>query len=71
MKVATYEGIVEDGSVRLPDDVNLPEKTKVYIVVPTVEAQPVAHLRSPRLAHPDQMAHFRKEVIEDLEDAGV
>jgi hypothetical protein len=71
MKVATYEGIVEDGSVRLPDDVSLPEKTKVYIVVPTVEAQPVAHLRSPRLARSDQIADFRKEVIKDLEDAGV
>jgi hypothetical protein len=71
MKVATFEGIVEEGSVRLPEEVKLPENTKVYIVVPTVEAQPVAHLRSPRLVLPEQAIDFKLEVIEEGTDAGL
>ena len=39
MKGATYEGIVENGNVRLPDGIHLPEMTKVYVVVPDVEPQ--------------------------------
>ncbi len=33
MSVTTFQGIVENGQVRLPADVNLPEKAKVYVVV--------------------------------------
>lgn len=71
MKVATYEGIVEGGSVRLPEEVKLPENTKVYIVVPDAEPQRVVHLRSPRLVHPEQAKDFIKEVIEEESDAGL
>lgn len=33
MKVTAFEGIIENGQVRLPADVRLPEKSKVYVPV--------------------------------------
>ena len=69
MGVATFEGIVENGQIRLPAAVRLPERTKVYVVIPDVEVQPVAYIGSPRLVHPEQAADFQKEVIEEPSDA--
>ena len=74
MKVTTYEGVVQNGSVQLPAGVLLPEKAKVYVVVPGVveiEAQRVAHIYSPRLADPADAVHFRMEVTEEGTDAGL
>jgi hypothetical protein len=34
MKVTTYEGTVQDGRVMLPDDARIPDKTRVYVVIP-------------------------------------
>ena len=41
MKVATFEGIVENGKVKLPDDVHVPERTKAMWLsrVPASRAQ--------------------------------
>ena len=64
MKTETYEGIVENGQIRLPADVRLPEKTKVYVVIPGVEMRPAAYVGSPRLVHPEQAADFTKEIVE-------
>ncbi|HEX8070554.1 MAG TPA: hypothetical protein VF546_11420 [Pyrinomonadaceae bacterium] len=36
--MSVYEGTVENGQVRLAEDIRLPEKAKVYVVVPDVEA---------------------------------
>jgi hypothetical protein len=69
MRVTTFEGIVENGQIRLPADVRLPEHAKVYVVIPDVEVQTVAYIGSPRLVHPEQAADFKKEVIEELDDA--
>ena len=69
MRVATFEGIVENGQIRLPATVRLPERTKVYVVIPDVEVQPVAYIGSPRLVHPEQAADFQKEVFEEPSDA--
>jgi hypothetical protein len=71
MGVRTFEGIVEQGQIRLPASVRLPEKAKVYVVIPDVEVQTVAYIGSPRLVHPEQAADFIKEVIEEPPDAGV
>jgi hypothetical protein len=71
MGVRTFEGIVEQGQIRLPATVRLPEKAKVYVVVPDVEVRTVAYIGSPRLVHPEQAADFKKEVIEELPDAGI
>lgn len=37
MPVATFQGTVEKGQVKLPANVRLPEKAKVYVVVPEFE----------------------------------
>ncbi len=67
MTVPTYEGVVENGRIKLPPGVALPENAIVYVVVPEVvvdlPALPkIIHMRSPRLAHPEQAADFIKEV---------
>jgi hypothetical protein len=69
MGVTTIEGVVENGQIRLPAAIRLPERTKVYVVIPDVEVQPIAYIGSPRLVHPEQAADFTKEVIEEPLDA--
>ncbi len=67
MPVTTFEGFVEEGRIRLTGSAHLPEKTRVYVVVPDLEpAAPAApYIGSPRLAHPEQASLFVKEVVED------
>jgi hypothetical protein len=65
MNVTTFEGVVENGQIRVPTNFRLPDKTRVYVVVPNVEVKPVAHITSPRLVHPEQIQDFEKEVVED------
>ena len=63
MNVATFEGIVENGQIRLPENVRVPERTKVYVVIPGVGQPSTAQWMSPRLAHPEQAQDFKKTVI--------
>jgi hypothetical protein len=51
--------------VTLPSDVDIPEKTRVYVLVPDVERQRTFYVASPRLVHPEQAKDFEKLVIED------
>jgi hypothetical protein len=44
MSISAFEGSVENGLIRLRDDVTLPEHTKVYVVIPGVEVAPLAEL---------------------------
>ncbi len=37
MPVTTFQGTIENGQVRLPANINLPEKATVYVVVPDLE----------------------------------
>ena len=37
MPVATFQGTVEKGKIKLAADVRLPEKAKVYVIVPDFE----------------------------------
>jgi hypothetical protein len=72
MKVVTYEGIVENGCVRLPADVVLPERAKVYVVIPEIieiETPSVAHIYSPRLVNPEDAKDFVMEVFPEDNDA--
>jgi hypothetical protein len=74
MSVLTYEGVVENGCVQLPEDARLPEKSKVFVVVPGIEMVEMprrARIMSPRLAHPEQAKDFVKEVRPETSDAGV
>jgi hypothetical protein len=68
MSVLTFEGLVEDGRIRLLDGATLPDKTRVYVVVPEAALRP-PRLRSPRLADPRQATEFTMRVAEPPEDA--
>ena len=63
MNVATFEGIVENGQIRLPDNIRVPERTKVYVVIPGAGLPSAARLMSPHLAHPEQAKDFEVTVI--------
>jgi hypothetical protein len=72
MKVTTYEGVVENGRVELPPGASLPEKAKVYVVVPgviEVETPRTARIYSPRLANPADAVHFTMKVVQEVTDA--
>ena len=71
MGVRTFEGIVENGQIRLPATVRLPERAKVYVVIPDIEVQTVAYIASPRLVHPEQAVDFKKELLQEPPDAGL
>ena len=71
MRVKTFEATVEHGIIKLPEDAHLPEKTKVYVVVPGVSEQPAYYIGSPRLVHLEQAVEFVKEVIEEGKDANL
>ena len=70
-KLATFEGVVENGQVRLPPNTSIPEKTRVYVLVPDAETRTTLYIASPRLVHPEQAKDFEMEVIEDTTDAGI
>ncbi len=65
MEIVTLEGIVEQGKIKLKDNVHLPEKTRVYVIVPQLESTTGNHVYSPRLAHPEQARNFKMQIIED------
>lgn len=71
MKTTTYEAVVENGHVQLPEDAYIPENTKVYVVVPSGDVTTSVRIASPRLAHREQAAAFDKEVEEEPEDARI
>ena len=65
MGAQTFEGVVEHGRIRLNSEVHIPEGSKVYVLVPGMEAEPgPVHLRSPRLARPEQAVDFEMEVVQ-------
>ena len=82
MSFVTYQGIVENNQIHLPEGVVLPEQATVYVVVPEATpeppvvvfeprkpGQPPPRIRSPRLLHPEQAADFVKEVYPEVDDA--
>jgi hypothetical protein len=71
MSVLALEGIVDHGLIRLPPDIKLPDRTKVYIIVPAGKTQKKARLLSPRLTDPKQARDFVMEVSEERDDAGL
>jgi len=71
MSVMTYEGVVEKGQIRLKGDIHLPEKARVFVVVPDTPMKKSARIFSPRLKHPEQAADFILEIVEEPPDAEV
>jgi predicted DNA-binding antitoxin AbrB/MazE fold protein len=69
MQVTAYEGIIENGIIKLKTNVNLPEKMRVYVIIPNLEAEKTVRVYSPRLVHPEQAVDFKKEIIEESPNA--
>jgi hypothetical protein len=59
------------GNDQLRTNVRLPEQATVYVLIPNLKAPKMVRIPSPRLAHREQAADFRKEVIEGTSDAGL
>jgi hypothetical protein len=71
VKVTTYEATVENGQIKLDEAVRLPERARIYVVVPGDEEASGFHVGSPRLARRADAVDFAKEVVEESPDAGV
>ncbi|MCX6068690.1 MAG: hypothetical protein NT121_23570 [Chloroflexi bacterium] len=69
--MTTYEGIVEKGKIRLKVGVKLPEKARVYVIVPDEQAEKAFHLRTPRLKNTKQASDFILEISEESPDASI
>ncbi|MEJ2266913.1 MAG: hypothetical protein P8X95_26000 [Anaerolineales bacterium] len=67
MAITTYEGVVEKGTIRLKSGVRLPENTKVYVIVPELQAEHKKTVRvlTPHLVHREQAAEFKMKVSEE------
>ena len=69
MNLIAFEGVVDNGQIKLPPNVQLPNNAKVFIVVPEAASTPVAHIFSPRLANPAQAKDFVMEVTDEISHA--
>ena len=71
MAIATYEGVVEKGKIRLKAGANLPENAKVYVIVTDITInvkmgrKKAVQVLSPRLVHPEQADRFKLTVTEE------
>ncbi len=70
-KLATYEGVVENGHVTLPPEADIPDKTRVYVLVPNPDVDLTYKIMSPRFADPEQVKDFKMEVIDESQNAGI
>ena len=68
MSVVTIEGIIQNGKIELLEKVNLPDQTRVYVVVPDFSVREVkqrlARIASPRLKDRSQIKDFVIEMVE-------
>jgi|GEM_PF-3214795 len=62
MAVTTFEAVIENGQVRLPPGVVLPEGQTVFVVVPGVTQPEPSKLPGVRLADPSDAAKFELKV---------
>ncbi len=62
MSVTTFEGIVENGQVRISAGVVLPEQQTVYVVVPNAVPSTARKLPGVCLANPDDAAKLEMKV---------
>lgn len=61
--VTTFEAVVENGQVRLPPGVVLPERKTVYVIVPGPTDPPDRAVTGFRLANPDDARKFEMKVV--------
>ncbi|MGD9634687.1 MAG: hypothetical protein AB7G28_22185 [Pirellulales bacterium] len=69
MNTSTFQGIVENGQIRVLGDAKLPENATVYIVLQDATSMPPARIASPRLVNPADAVDFVKQVFEAPLDA--
>jgi len=64
MAIATYEGVVEKGKIRLKAGVKLPDNIKVYVIVPDaqIKKKKTARVLTPRLVNRKQAVDFKMKV---------
>ncbi len=62
------EGFVENGQIRLTEEITLIDNTTVYVLIPDSEKPYRPRIMSPRLADPRQAADFKKEVSWEAKD---
>ena len=62
MSITTFEGIVENGQVRLPAGVVLPDHQTVLVVVPDAAQTAAPKLPGVRLADKEDAAKFEMKV---------
>jgi hypothetical protein len=63
MSLATFEGIVENGQIKLRENIQLPERTRVLVVVPETVKPAAVKIMSPRLANAADVTKFEMKVI--------
>ena len=71
MQVTTFEGVVQNGQIRLTSNIQLPESTKVYVLIPGLEDKRTFRVYSPRLVHPEQAIDFKKQLVEEEPNASL
>lgn len=71
MNIVTLEGIVEQGKIRLLNEIQLPENTIVFVIIPDIRDEPIGHIYSPRLVPPEQANDFKMEIIKDAPNARI
>ena len=65
MTIATYEGVVEKGKIKLMPGVKLPDNAKVYVIVPDMQTKKKVRILSPRLVNRKQALHFKMKVSDE------
>ena len=63
MPIAAFKGIVENGQIILTEDIVLPERAIVYVIVPSWETERSPRIFSPRLADKSR-AKFYEKIVE-------
>ena len=71
MSIATFEGFVEQGQIKLKNGLRLPDQTTVYIIVPDLEPVRLPRIHSPHLVNPQQAQDFVMEVSEVVANARI
>ena len=65
MQITTIVGVVKNGQIELSENIELPENTVVYVVIPSMKIE-AKRIMSPHLVNKEDIRHFEKTVEEDL-----
>ena len=77
MSVETFEGVLEKGIIRLKAGARLPDHAKVYVIVTDItidvkiSKKKTIQILTPHLAHREDAARFKMQVVEGKPHARV